>query len=66
MIRAGAGAEGGFVDGVRKAGKRFFFGKKKQKTFIPWHRWYDPRVKPRVRFFCFFFSKKRSAAFAYR
>ncbi len=59
--------------GGREGRKRFFFEKKKQKTFIRWRRGYHPgrrvqnagnAIGKRVKFFCFFlFTKRRLLAF---
>jgi hypothetical protein len=45
-----------------KASKRFFFEKKKQKTFAKWAPGVSPALAKDQKFFCFFFFKKRSAS----
>jgi hypothetical protein len=41
--------------------KRFFFKKKKQKTFADWSSLYPERPGPKIpKVFCFFFSKKKT------
>jgi hypothetical protein len=43
-----------------KEGKRFFFEKKKQKTFASCGRWHARCQSPQERsFFCFFFVHKK-------
>jgi len=52
------------MHGGRKGRKRFFFEKKKQKTFAYWMRGHLSVHGPQEqKFFCFFFFKKRSAYF---
>jgi hypothetical protein len=45
-----------------KASKRFFFEKKKQKTFANGPRAFHPQGLKDQKFFCFFFFKKRSSS----
>jgi len=43
---------------ANKASKRFFFEKKKQKTFAHWPRWRGATKANQQKFFGYFFSKK--------
>ncbi len=43
-----------------EAGKRFFFEKKNQKTFILWRPMVRMGARQRLKVFCFFSSEKKS------
>jgi len=55
------------MNGGRKGRKRFFFEKKKQKTFAYWGRGHLPVHGPQEKsFFASFFSKKEALTFFLR
>jgi hypothetical protein len=55
------------MGGVEKEGKRFFFGKKKQKTFWSWVPGGVTRMGSRARvFLLLFLQKKKALLYFYR